>query len=74
MSALDNLRDTFRRDQVFDFMRQGTRAVAPGQLDSSAGKNILYLEDITVSFDGFKALNDLTLYIKTGELLSLIHI
>ena len=72
MSALDNLRDTFRRDQVFDFMRQGTRAVAPGQLDSSAGKNILYLEDITVSFDGFKALNDLTLYIKTGELRCII--
>ena len=27
---------------------------------------ILYLEDITVSFDGFKALNELTLYIQTG--------
>ena len=72
MSALDNLRDTFRRDQVFDFMRQGTRAVAPGQLDSGSGKNILYLEDITVSFDGFKALNDLTLYIQTGELRCII--
>ena len=36
-------------------------------LDSGAGKNILYLEDITVSFDGFKALNDLTMYIKTGD-------
>ena len=33
MSALDSLRETFRRDQVFDFMRQGTRPVVPGQLD-----------------------------------------
>jgi urea transport system ATP-binding protein len=33
---------------------------------------ILYLENITVSFDGFKALNDLTLYIETGELRCII--
>jgi urea transport system ATP-binding protein len=33
---------------------------------------ILYLEDITVSFDGFKALNALTLYITTGELRCII--
>jgi urea transport system ATP-binding protein len=33
---------------------------------------ILYLEGITVSFDGFKALNDLTLYIQTGELRCII--
>lgn len=59
MSTLDSLRETFRRDQVFDFMRQGTRAVAPGKLDAGDGKNILYLEDITVSFDGFKALNEI---------------
>jgi urea transport system ATP-binding protein len=29
---------------------------------------ILYLEDITVSFDGFRALNALTLYVEVGEL------
>jgi urea transport system ATP-binding protein len=29
---------------------------------------ILYLEDITVSFDGFRALNALTLYVEAGEL------
>jgi urea transport system ATP-binding protein len=29
----------------------------------------LYLEDLTVSFDGFKAVNQLTLYIDPGELL-----
>ena len=39
--------------------------------DASHGV-ILYLEDITVSFDGFKALNALTLYIETGELRCII--
>ncbi|WP_438863016.1 urea ABC transporter ATP-binding protein UrtD [Neptunicella sp.] len=33
---------------------------------------ILYVEDVSVSFDGFKALNDLNLYIKKGELRCLI--
>jgi urea transport system ATP-binding protein len=32
----------------------------------------LYLENITVSFDGFKALNDLTLYVGKGELRCII--
>jgi len=35
-------------------------------------KKALYLEDITVSFDGFKALNALTLYIDVGELRCII--
>ncbi len=33
---------------------------------------ILYLEGITVSFDGFKALNALTLYVRPGELRCII--
>lgn len=33
---------------------------------------ILYVEDVSVSFDGFKALNDLNLYINDGELRCLI--
>ena len=33
---------------------------------------ILYIEDLTVSFDGFKALNGLNLYINDGELRCLI--
>ncbi len=33
---------------------------------------ILYLEDITVTFDGFRALDALTLYIRAGELRCLI--
>jgi urea transport system ATP-binding protein len=32
----------------------------------------LYLEDVTVSFDGFKALNNLSLYVDPGELLCII--
>ena len=48
-------------------------------LGSSAGKGldvrhgtILTLEDINVSFDGFKALTNLTLYIGVGELRCII--
>jgi urea transport system ATP-binding protein len=40
-------------------------------LDESHGVT-LYLEEISVSFDGFKALNDLTLYILPGELRCII--
>lgn len=40
-------------------------------LDLSHG-TLLYLEDITVSFDGFKALDNLTLYINKGELRCII--
>jgi urea transport system ATP-binding protein len=39
----------------------------PGGPDLSHG-TILYLEGVTVSFDGFRALNDLNLYIEAGEL------
>jgi len=33
---------------------------------------ILYLEKLTVSFDGFRALDELTLYVEPGELLCII--
>jgi urea transport system ATP-binding protein len=42
-----------------------------GELDLSHGV-ALYLEDINVSFDGFKALNQLTLEINAGELRCII--
>jgi len=41
--------------------------VVPEGVDITHGP-ILYLEDITVSFDGFKALNKLTLTVDAGEL------
>ncbi|HEY7884257.1 MAG TPA: urea ABC transporter ATP-binding protein UrtD [Cellvibrionaceae bacterium] len=40
-------------------------------IDTSHGP-ILYVEGITVSFDGFKALNDLNLYVNDGELRCII--
>jgi len=50
--------------------RRGSDAQPP-ELDTSH-RTVLYLEDITVSFDGFKALNALTLYIDVGELRCII--
>jgi urea transport system ATP-binding protein len=41
--------------------------VATGELDVTHGV-VLYLDDITVSFDGFRALNRLSLSIDVGEL------
>jgi len=46
-------------------------AAESGQLDASH-RVVLYLEDITVSFDGFRALDRLTLYIDVGELRCII--
>ena len=48
----------------------GGRVLAPG-IDVSH-KTILYLEDVSVSFDGFKALNKLSLDIDDGELRCII--
>ncbi|RCU45269.1 urea ABC transporter ATP-binding protein UrtD [Corallincola luteus] len=66
-----NMTDAFyeygRRDQVFEFLKP----VQSPMLDVAKGY-ILYLEDISVSFDGFKAINDLNLYIKEGELRCII--
>ena len=43
------------------------RRVASAELDTAHGV-VLYLDDISVSFDGFKALNRLSLAIDVGEL------
>ncbi|KAF0805355.1 ABC transporter-like protein [Alcanivorax sp. S71-1-4] len=56
------------RSRVFDVVNPAVRSP---KLDTSHG-TILYLEDITVSFDGFRALNELTLYIHAGELRCII--
>lgn len=56
------------RFKTFDFVRS---PVIKGQVDVSHG-TVLYLEEVSVSFDGFKALNNLTLYIDEGELRCLI--
>jgi hypothetical protein len=51
--------------------RRYGRVVQPGELDLTHG-SILYLDDITVSFDGFKALNKLSLDISVGEMRCII--
>ena len=64
---------------VLPIGRAARRAIAQGSgisdghvvsatgVDTSHG-GILYLESVSVSFDGFKALNDLTLTVDAGEL------
>ena len=41
-------------------------------MNAPARDKRLYLEDVTVSFDGFKALNQLSLFVAPGELLCII--
>ena len=48
-----------------------SRPVVPGEVDVAHGR-ILYLEDVSVSFDGFKAINKLSLDIAPGELRCII--
>ncbi|MDO8767960.1 MAG: urea ABC transporter ATP-binding protein UrtD [Burkholderiaceae bacterium] len=49
-----------------------SRLAAPaGEVDTTHGR-ILYLEDVSVSFDGFKAINKLSLDIAPGELRCII--
>jgi len=43
----------------------------PGQTDTTHGET-LYVENVTVSFDGFKALDDVNLYLDDGELRCII--
>ena len=48
-----------------------SRVVAQGEVDVAHGR-ILYLDDVHVSFDGFKAINGLSLDIAPGELRCII--
>ena len=57
------------RDRVFDFLAP---PILPQVLVDTRHGPILYLEDISVSFDGFKALNKLNLTIDEGELRCII--
>ncbi|UYF99693.1 urea ABC transporter ATP-binding protein UrtD [Halomonas sp. GD1P12] len=63
MSFFESLKE---RDRVFDFMTPQASTV-----DVRHGP-ILYMEDVTVSFDGFKAINKLNLTIDDGELRCII--
>ena len=67
MSVLEQIRQGIRRDEVFDVVNKQDYA----DVDTSHGQ-ILYVEDVTVSFDGFKAINELNFYIEVGELRCMI--
>ena len=67
MSAIDTLNQFRQRDRVFDFLIKAE----PPAVDLSHNM-ILYLEGLNKSFDGFKAINDLNLYIEAGELRCII--
>jgi urea transport system ATP-binding protein len=47
------------------------RVVVPGELDATHGV-VLYLEDVTVTFDGFRALDKLSFAVNVGELRCII--
>ena len=67
MNTLEKFRAFWPRDRVFDFLIPDV----PPDLDVSH-EVILYLEGISVSFDGFKAVDNLNLYIDDGELRCII--
>nr|WP_106476936.1 urea ABC transporter ATP-binding protein UrtD [Phytohalomonas tamaricis] len=63
---MKRVRELARPDRVFDFM-----VPQESPVDTRHGP-ILYLEDVSVSFDGFKAINNLNLTIDDGELRCII--
>ena len=67
MNSATLVRSLLSRDEVFPFLVPEV----PPELDLRRGV-ILYLENISVSFDGFKAINNLNLYIDDGELRCII--
>jgi len=67
MTALAGLRSFTRRDQVFKFL------ISADELDIDTTKGeMLYIEDLSVSFDGFKAIDNLNMYLREGELRCII--
>ncbi len=67
MSLRSTMAELSNRDQVWPFLAP-ERAPAVN-VDKQI---ILYIEGLSVSFDGFRAINDLNLYINDGELRCLI--
>ena len=67
MKPQEILKEFSRRDRVFEFLIKPE----PPELDLTHNI-ILYLEGLNKSFDGFKAINELNLYIEAGELRCII--
>jgi urea transport system ATP-binding protein len=76
MSSLDQALAAFRVRKGSESgsggrSEQGAHLVVPGQIDASHNV-VLYVEGVSVSFDGFKALNNLNLWVNDGELRCII--
>ncbi len=56
------------RREAWRDKREAARRRQPSVLSG----NVLYIRNVTVSFDGFKALDDLTMHVDPGELLCVI--
>ena len=67
MKIIENLHQAIQPRQLYKFFKKNKHT----DIDTSHGE-ILYVEDVTVSFDGFKAINDLNFYIEVGELRCMI--
>ena len=67
MRPNEALKEFMRRDRVFEFLIKPE----PPELDLTHNI-ILYLEGLNKSFDGFKAIDELNLYIEAGELRCII--
>ena len=66
MSVWQASSELVRRDRVFPFLVSSGREV-----DTRKG-DILYIENLSVSFDGFRAIDGLDLYLREGELRCII--
>ncbi|MBA2490451.1 MAG: urea ABC transporter ATP-binding protein UrtD [Gammaproteobacteria bacterium] len=69
MNAMQKARNALRPERMFGFALP--KPILDVEVDVHQGP-ILYLEGISVSFEGFKALNNLNLYINNGELRCII--
>ncbi len=67
MSLRDTMHQFARRDEVWPFLMPDT-----GPRVDVSKHILLYIEGLSVSFDGFRAINNLNLYINDGELRCLI--
>jgi urea transport system ATP-binding protein len=68
MNYIEQAKHYRERSRTADLVARGGGLLP---VDASHGP-ILYVEGVTVSFDGFRALNDLSLYIDNGELRCII--
>ncbi|GAL31931.1 urea ABC transporter ATPase protein UrtD [Vibrio maritimus] len=62
-----SVQEITKRDEVFSFLKPDQHPLV-----DTRHNILLYIEGVNKSFDGFKAINDLNLYIKEGELRCII--